>query len=158
MRTQPRYGLALSLGLVLSGGACGSEPPTAQGAAEETSGDESLTTMARKVAPGQGVNAAVTGETVQQAPPKSAVPTLVPKLAAVAAPKEQEDSGAQWGAPETESGAALPPRAKPNANAASAYAEGVTALKAYQLDAAKRAFARALSADPKAYQAAYALG
>ncbi|MDD9937554.1 MAG: tetratricopeptide repeat protein [Myxococcales bacterium] len=63
-----------------------------------------------------------------------------------------------WGAPDAESGAALPPRRPMNAAARKAYQQGISAARSGKDATAKAAFERALAADPGAYQAAYDLG
>ncbi|MEY4581706.1 MAG: hypothetical protein RL701_6409 [Pseudomonadota bacterium] len=147
----------------LVGGACGSDTPPTAATAAATSGDEdlSMTAQARRVGANQSpaIGTVVPGETEPAAVgSKSAVPTLVPKLTDVAPQKVDESAPSPWGAAENESGAALPARPKVSSGSTDAYSEGVNALKSGQLEPAQQAFARAAAADPKAYQAEYALG
>lgn len=149
--------LAVGALLCWSGSACSSEPATAKNKPEATSGSEdlSMTAMARHVG---AVQTPVNEEEGDAAQPKSSVPSDVPKLIDVQPEKTNEDASAQWGAPEAESGTALPKRPAPNGNAASGISDGLAALRGGQLDVAKAAFGRAVAADGKAYQAEYALG
>jgi tetratricopeptide (TPR) repeat protein len=147
---------ALVATYVASASACSSTPKTAAGKAEATAGDEDLTmtAMARKVGPVQTpVNAAP-----QQEAKQPSIPHLVPKLAEVKPEGETNTGASMWGAPDTETGTPLPKRPTPNSASASAFRDGTSALKNGQLDLAKSAFARAVQADGKNYQAEYALG
>jgi tetratricopeptide (TPR) repeat protein len=146
-----------SLGLLVAAaalgqGGCGSDT-TAQGASATAGGeDPSMTKMAKKVAKSADAG---------PKPAASTVPTLtqaVPKLADVSPEGDKSGATTNWGATEAETGAPLPQRPKPNGDASAAYREGVADVSAGQLDAAKQAFTRAVSADPKAYEAEYALG
>ena len=157
-RVQMRpFGLLAGGALLWLGAACGSEPATAKNKPEATSGDEdlSMTAMARRVG---AMQTPVNEEEDDSGQAKSSVPSNVPKLIDVQPEKPPEDAAAQWGTPEAESGTALPKRPAPSGNAASGYSDGVGALRAGQLDAAKAGFGRAVAADGKAYQAEYALG
>jgi len=147
--------VACSLLCALS--ACGGkDKPSTVDPTAATSGSEdlSMTAMAKRV-----TQTEVAAPTTAAAPEetKSAVPKVVPKLAEVA-PEGNQNAGAAWGAPETESGTPLPARPKPNGNAESAYGDGKASVASGQLDAAKQSFTRAVAADAKAYQAEYALG
>jgi len=138
-------------------GACGSDPPTAAGKAEATSGDEdlSMTAMARRVG---AVQTPVNPEE-EEDEHKTSVPTDVPKLVDVAPEGTSAETAAnEWGTPDAESGTPLPQRAAPSSGAANSYQDGVKALQSAQLDAAQQAFNRSVSADAKAYQSEYALG
>jgi len=135
--------------------ACGSGEstlPTADG----TSGDEDLSLAAQ----GRRVEAEVRQAAVVEVPSsKASVPSAVPKLSAVEdAPLTASEGAMLWGAPDAETGTPLPERTVLSGNAASSYADGGRALEERRLDDARRAFSRALSTDPKAYQAEYGLG
>lgn len=62
-----------------------------------------------------------------------------------------------WGATDAESGRALPARKPMAKNAKRSFDNGVVAARKFQNEAAAVAFAAALAADPKAYEAAYNL-
>lgn len=145
-----------SLGRLASG--CGeSEPATAVGKADSSSGGEdlSMTPMARRVG---AVQTPISPEQ-DSLEPKASVPSEVPKLVDVKPEATSEESAAaEWGAPDAETGAPLPARPTPNASAQSSYKSGLEALHAGQLPAAQQSFARAAASDPKAYQSEYALG
>jgi len=63
-----------------------------------------------------------------------------------------------WGSPVAEQGRPLPPRRPMNSGARNAYAQGVSAASRGDAQSASRAFEQALSADQRAYKAAYNLG
>lgn len=138
--------------------ACGSEPPTAAGKTDATSGDEDLAmmAMARRVG---AVQTPVNDEEDDDDTPKTAVPSDVPKLVDVKPETVSAETAAnEWGTPDAESGAPLPKRPAPSSGAANSYQDGIKALQSAQLEAAQQAFNRSVSADAKAYQSEYALG
>jgi tetratricopeptide (TPR) repeat protein len=136
--------------------ACGSDT-TADAAAASAGGEDlSMTAMAKKVAkvPPTAEATAAAG-----APrPGTPLTQAIPKLTDVSPEGDKSSAANSWGAAENDTGAPLPQRPKPNGGAVSAYNDGMASATAGQLDAAKQAFARAIAADPKAYQAEYALG
>jgi tetratricopeptide (TPR) repeat protein len=138
--------------------ACGeSEPATAVGKSEPTSGGEDLSTMAmaRRV----GAVQTPVEESDEEEHSGASVPSDVPKLVDVKPETPTAESAAQeWGAPEAEAGTPLPARPAPSSGAQGSYQEGLNALRAGKLDVAQQAFGRAVGADAKAYQAEYALG
>lgn len=137
--------------------ACSSEPTTAAGKTEATSGDEDLAmmAMARRV----GAVQTPVNDEEEDDKPKTSVPSDVPKLVDVKPETTSAESAAnEWGTPDAESGAPLPKRPTPNSAAANGYQDGVKALQSAQLEAAQQAFNRSVSADAKAYQSEYALG
>ena len=138
---------------------CSSTPATAEGRGAATSGDEdlSMTAHARRVHAAPVTPSPAPGSLALPAS-KSAVPKLVPKLAAVAPQNTPADAAPSLGPADRDTGIPLPPRPAPPATAAAAYAEGVRALQAGQLDAAKQAFSRAVADDTRPFQALYALG
>jgi tetratricopeptide (TPR) repeat protein len=141
------------LGALALGTACGSSDTTSEGAASSAGGEDlSMTAMAKKV---PKVEKAA-DKPVELA--KAPTAQVVPKLAAVSPEGEQSSGPSPWGAAEADSGTPLPVRPKMNDSATSAYNDGVAGVAAGQLDVAKQAFTRAAAADPKAYQAEYALG
>jgi tetratricopeptide (TPR) repeat protein len=72
--------------------------------------------------------------------------------------KTQKKETNPWGAPEAETGRALPKRPKINAAAQSALKEGEKRAMIFEPLRAERAFKKALQEDGRAYQAAYNLG
>lgn len=85
---------------------------------------------------------------VPNAPP---VQTETKEIAAAKGPSP-------WGAPDSESGRPLPTRPKPNGKALQEIRAGKKSATAGKDSAARKHFENALSADPRAFEAAYNLG
>ena len=137
--------------------ACGSSDTTPDGASSTAGGEDlSMTAMAKKV-PKTAEAPAAGGASAAPAVPALAK-VAVPKLTDVSPEGDTSSAAMTWGATEAETGTPLPKRPKPNDSAAGAMRDGAASVAAGQLDAAKQAYTRAISADAKAYEAEYALG
>ena len=140
--------------------ACSGTPATAVGRGPATSGSEdlSMTAHARRVHGRPIVASPAAAPRAEVAPSQSSVPNLVPKLVAVAPQTGPTDAGPSLGPTDRDTGTPLPPRPAPPENAGAAYAEGVRAMQAGQLELAKQAFSRAVADDTRPFRALYALG
>ncbi len=159
------YLLAIGCCSFAAVGGCGSDNvPTAPtvGTAEDSSGGDAADTMTAMAKP-VPKEAPAAAATAPDGTPASAVPKLVaappvPKLVAVATANKQPLGPSQWGQTAADSGKPLPKRPVPSQAAADAQKQGVAALAAGQLPAAKQAFQKAVAADAKAYESEYDLG
>lgn len=150
--------------LLVSGGllsACSDEVEVgAKG--EATSGDEDLPEgdgWAKLVPKQEGEATEAGAKQAAPAPPqKSAAPTYkAPPVAQSGGPPPPSGNSA-WGAPEAQSGRALPKRKAMNEAAKRSYQQGLQHAARGDDARARQSFEAALNADKNAYQAAYNLG
>ena len=148
------FGLALWL---LAGCGGDSEEP----GVDESSGDEEGTGIAKAMpvdpnaAPEQTGVPAISDEPTILHPSLEAIPGVG---AAGPPPPPKPGTASPWGAPDAESGAALPKRKPMKKAAVASFKHGLAAAAAGNLSAAKTSLEKASQADPKSYEVMLALG
>jgi len=140
-------------GLALIAGGCSGDKGTSTAGGELTAGGEE----------GDGMAKAVPIEDEQvisrsRTPIDQPIPQAEPVSVDSGPPKLDPNAASIWGAPDAESGKPLPKRKPMKSGAQSSHKQALADSDKPQQKAASAGFQKALSADPKAYEAAFNLG
>lgn len=144
---------ALTVAALLSLAGCAEDGTAEMGGSAETSGGEEGDGIAKSVPLGED-------ETAVRRPTKpldQPIPQAEVVAVEVGPPKLDPNAASIWGAPDAESGSALPPRKAMNGGAKSANDQALRASDADHKGAVS-GFQKALSADAKSHEVAYNLG
>jgi tetratricopeptide (TPR) repeat protein len=144
-------------------GACSSKPAVTSAVDTTSGGDDSEAVgLAKRMPTGATAGTPQAGATTPDKPAaqkdfRPKIPDAPPVAEADTAPPPPSGPS-PWGAPDAQSGRALPPRPKMNDAAAKAFSSGNAAAAKDDLAGAKAGYEQALAADPHAFAAAYNLG
>lgn len=143
-------------------GACSSKPAVTSAVDTTSGGDDSEAPGLAKRMPAGPTTAtpqagAATEKPAAQKDFRPKIPDAPPVAEADTAPPPPSGPS-PWGAPDAQSGRALPPRPKMNDAAAKAFKDGNAAAAKDDFAGARAGYEQALAADPHAFAAAYNLG